>query len=92
MSAYHNYTPDISKLVVLSFVDEFLYCYTYEEVGEWFVGTCGKILNVNFLGYAHLFMSISISQIKDHSISVDQARYATYVVEKYLVTDTIKVN
>ena len=47
---------------------------------------------MNFLGYAHWFMSIRISQMKDHSISVDHARYATSVVAKYLDTDTVKGN
>ena len=47
---------------------------------------------MNFLGYAHWFMSIRISQMKDHSISVDQARYATSIVEKYLDTATFKVS
>ena len=28
----------------------------------------------------------------DHSISVDQARYATYIVAKYLYTATVKVS
>ena len=37
-------------------------------------------------------MSISISQLKDHYISVDQARYATSIVEKYLDTATVKVS
>ena len=37
-------------------------------------------------------MSISISQLKDHSIYVDQARYATYIVAKYLDTATVKVS
>ena len=37
-------------------------------------------------------MSIRISQLKDHSISVDQARYATYIVAKYLDTTTVKVS
>ena len=37
-------------------------------------------------------MSIRISQMKDHSISVDQARYATSVVAKYLDTATVKVS
>ena len=36
-------------------------------------------------------MSIIISQLKDHSISVDQARYATSIVAKYLDTATVKV-
>ena len=47
---------------------------------------------MNFLGYAHWFMSINISQLKDHSISVDQARYATSIVAKYLDTATVKVS
>ena len=47
---------------------------------------------MNFLGYAHWFMSIRISQLKDHSISVDQARYATSIVAKYLDTATFKVS
>ena len=37
-------------------------------------------------------MSIRISQIKDNSISVDQARYATSIVAKYLDTATVKVS
>ena len=37
-------------------------------------------------------MSIRISQLKDHSISVDQARYATSVVAKYLDAATVKVS
>ena len=52
--------------------------------------TLGKILHVNFLGFSHWFMSIMISQIKDHSISVDQARYDTYVVAKFWDTATVK--
>ena len=54
--------------------------------------TLRKIFHVNFLGYAHWFMSIRISQIKDHSISVDQDRYATYFVAKYLDTATFKAS
>ena len=37
-------------------------------------------------------MSIRISQLKDHSISVDQARYANSIVAKYLDTVTVKVS
>ena len=37
-------------------------------------------------------MSIRISQMKYHSISVDQARYATSAVAKYLDTATVKVS
>ena len=57
-----------------------------------FFDTLGKRFHVNFLGYAHWFMSIRISQLKDHSISVDQYRYATSIVAKYSETATVKVS
>ena len=37
-------------------------------------------------------MYIGISQLKDHSISVNQDKYATSVVKDYLDTATIKEN
>ena len=88
----YKYAPDGSKIVDLSYVDEFVYWYTNEDIGKWFVDTLGEILHVNFLGYAHLFMSIRIYQLKDHSISVNQARYDTSIVAKYLDTATVKVS
>ena len=92
MYIYYKYAPDGSKIVVLSYVDDCFYWYTNEDLGKWFVGTLGKRFHVKFLGYAHWFMSIKISQMKDHSISVDQARYATSIVVKYLDTVTVKVS
>ena len=92
MSIYYKYAPDGSKSFVLSYLDDCVYWYTNEYLGKWFVDTLGKGFYVNFLGYAHWFMSIRISQMRDHSISVDQARYATSVVAKYLDTATVKVS
>ena len=37
-------------------------------------------------------MSIRISQLRDHSIYVNQARYAISIVAKYLDTATVKVS
>ena len=74
---------------MLSYFDDCVYWYTYEELVKWFVDILGKRFHLNFLVYAHLFMSINIPQMKDHSISVYQAKYASFVVEKYLVTATI---
>ena len=54
--------------------------------------TLGKIFHVKFLGYAHWFISIRISQMKDNSIYVDQARYATSIFEKYLDTAAVKAS
>ena len=92
MSIYYKYAPDGSKIVVLSYVDYCVYWYTNEYIGKWFVDTLGKRLHVNFLGYAHWLMLIIIPQIKDHSISVDQGRYATSIVAKYFYTATVKVS
>ena len=33
-----------------------------------------------------------MSKMKDHYISVDRARYATYIVAKYLDTSTVKTS
>ena len=52
----------------------------------------GKRFHFNFLGYAHWFMSTRIYQMKDHSISVDQARYATYVLAEYMGNATVKTS
>ena len=90
MSIYYKYAPDGSKTVVLYYFDDCVYLYTNEVLGKWFVDTLGKIFHVKFLGYAHWFISIRISQMKYHSISVDKARYDTSIVAKYLNTVTVK--
>ena len=89
---YYKYAPDGSKSVVLSYVDDCVCWYTYEELGKWFVDTLRNRLHVNVLGYAHWFMSIRISQLEDHYISVDKGRYDISAVAKYLDTVTIKEN
>ena len=91
MHLVHTYNRQI-KIVVLSYVDDCVYWYTNKDLGKWFVYTLGKRLHVNFLGYAHWFMPIRISRMKDHFISVDQDRYATSIVEKYLYTATVNVS
>ena len=82
ISIYYKYAPYGSKIVVLSYGDYCVYWYTYEDLGKWFVDNLGKIFNVKFLGYAHWFMSIRISQMKYHYIFVDQDRRATSIVAK----------
>ena len=92
MSIYYKYGPYGTKIVVLYYVYDFVYCYTSDDLGKWFVDNLGKRSHVKFLGYAHWFMSIIISQMKDHSISVDRDIYATSVVSKYLDTATVKAS
>ena len=52
--------------------------------------TLGKRFHEKLLGYTYWFMSIRISQMNYFSISVDQAIYATSVIERYLDTDIFK--
>ena len=54
MSIYYKYALDGSKIVILSYVDDFVYLYKNEDIGKWFVDTLGKILHVNFLGWGLL--------------------------------------
>ena len=65
---------------LLFYVDDCVYWYTSEALGKWFVDTLRNRFHVKFLGYAHWSMSIRISHMKDHYISIYQARYATYIV------------
>ena len=53
MYIYYKYAPDGSKIVLLSYVDDCVYWYTNEDIEKWFVDNLGKIIHVNFLGYAH---------------------------------------
>ena len=82
MSIYYKYAPYGTKIVVLYYVYDCVYCYTSDDLGKWFVDNLGKRSHVKILGYAHWFMLIRISQMKDHSISVDQDIYATSIVAK----------
>ena len=54
-------------------------------MGKCFVDTLGNIFRLNFLGYEHCFMSIRISQLKYHYISVDYTSYAIYVAESIYI-------
>ena len=44
MSIYYKYAPDVTKMVVLSYVDECAFWYTSKDVGKWFMDTLGNIL------------------------------------------------
>ena len=92
MCIYYKYTPYGTEQIVLYYVDDCVYWYTSEALGKLFVDTLGKIFQVKLLGYSHWFMSIRISQMKYNSILVDQSRYATSIVVKYLDNATVKTS
>ena len=78
--------------MVLSYVYDCVSWDTPEELGNCFVDVLEKIFHMNFIEYVPWFMYIMISQLRDYSISVDQARYATSVVSTYLDNSIIKYN
>ena len=80
------------KFFVLYYVDDCVYWCANKYIGKCFVDNLGKRFHVSFLVYAHWFMSIIFSQMKYHSISVDQVRYATSIFAKYFDTATVKVS
>ena len=49
MYIYYKYVPYGTYIVVLSYVDDCVYCYTSEALEKWFVETLGNIFHVNFL-------------------------------------------
>ena len=64
MSIYYKYAPYGTKIDVLSYVDDCVYCYTSEAIVNWCVDTLGKRSHENFLGFSHWFMSIRISHMR----------------------------
>ena len=57
---HYKYAPDVSKLVVLSYIYDSVYWYKSEEPGKWFVDTLVNGFHVNLLVYSYWFMSIRI--------------------------------
>ena len=66
MSIYYKYAPFGTNIVDSSYVDDCVHWYTSEARGKLFVDTLGNILHVDFLGYAHWFISIRISYMRDY--------------------------
>ena len=56
MSIYYKYALDEKKMLLLSYVDDCLYWYTSEVLGNWFLYALGKRFHVKFLRYAHWFI------------------------------------
>ena len=42
MSIYYKYAPDGTKIVVLSYVGDCVYWYTYEALGKYFLNHLGR--------------------------------------------------
>ena len=95
VSVYYNFSTYGSKIVVLSYVDYCVYWYMSEKPGNWFVDTLIKIFHMDFLGYAHLFMSIRISQLRNQSIQCHnnvRIQSCTFVIKTFPACVLQKIN
>ncbi|MGH7973945.1 MAG: reverse transcriptase domain-containing protein [bacterium] len=78
-----------SILLVLDYVDDMLYYFsTSKAMEDGFVKELATRFKAEFLGQAHWFLSLQISQSADYSITVDQSRYAKAITARY----TNKIN
>ena len=92
ISIYYKDAPDGTRIFVLFYLYDCEYWYNFEALGKGFWDYLERIFRVKFSGYAQKLMSIRISHTEDHSISVDQARYVTSIVAKYLINSTVKTS
>ena len=54
ISIQHKYEPNVSRLVVLYYVNDCVYWCLCEEIGKWFMyNRLRKRFNMKFLGHAH---------------------------------------
>ena len=49
ISIYYKCAPDGFKLVVLHYIDDFIYWYKYKELRNWFMNTLGNRFHVNLI-------------------------------------------
>ena len=54
ISIYYKYVPYGTKIVVLSYVDDFVYWYNSEALGKHFVDDLGNIFYVKFFWDMHI--------------------------------------
>ncbi|MGH7954439.1 MAG: reverse transcriptase domain-containing protein [Gloeomargaritales cyanobacterium] len=70
-------------LMVLNYVDDMLYFGTSVEIEKQFEKELSQRFKAEFLGQAHWFLSLRITQAADFSITVDQSRYAKAITRRY---------
>jgi hypothetical protein len=71
-------------ITVLNAVDDQLYFATDPNLKEWFDKATAARFDVQFLGQANWYLQSRITQCADFSIVLDQSRYASLTLQKYL--------
>ena len=70
--------------MLLVYVDDSLYFSTSDDMIKDFRKSLSDRFEVGFMGYAHWFLSLRISQDKNYNITVDQDRYARMLTRRHL--------
>ncbi|MGH7954550.1 MAG: reverse transcriptase domain-containing protein, partial [Gloeomargaritales cyanobacterium] len=70
-------------LMVLDYVDDMLYFSTCAKLEKKFQEELSARFKAEFMGQAHWFLSLRITQNADFSITVDQSRYAKAITLRY---------
>ena len=76
--------PDGSVIKMLDYVDDLLYFGTSLDALKAFEEAIGKRFDLTLMGQAHWYLATRISQAANFNITVDQSRYCTSVVKRYL--------
>ncbi|MGH7954596.1 MAG: reverse transcriptase domain-containing protein, partial [Gloeomargaritales cyanobacterium] len=77
-------------MMVLDYVDDMIYFSTHPKLEIQFKKDLSSRFKAEFMGQAHWFLSIRITQSADYSISIDQSRYAKAITLRY--TDKINTH
>ena len=64
ISIYYNFAPYRCRLVVLSYVDDYVYWYISEELGKWFVDMLLNKLHAHFLECQHWLFKLVYHNLK----------------------------
>jgi len=73
-----------ATIKLLNYVDDGLFYCTHLNIEEEFLQALKGRFELNFLGQAHWFLGMRITQAGSYNITLDQSRYAKNLVQRYL--------
>ena len=83
--------PDGSILKFLNYVDDGLFFCTDEDKENEFIMKLKARFQLNYLGQAHWFLGMRITQEGNFDVTLDQSRYTMSIVQRYLFGSNVKL-
>jgi hypothetical protein len=80
----YNKRTESDFIVVLNAVDDQLYFATAPSLKQWFEEATQSRFDIQLMGQANWYLQSRITQCIDHSITIDQSRYAALVLQNFL--------